>query len=93
MASVEWVHDPDVEMPKLLMDELPKERLMPPDESPIDPLPGLLADLDQALAMAGQIARLVKGHFDAFVEEGFTEKQALYLAIAHVSGGPGEPPA
>lgn len=67
--------------------------MCPDDDMPVDPLPALMADLDQALAMASEVARLLKGHFDAFVEEGFTEKQALYLAIAHVSGGPGEPPA
>ena len=53
-----------------------------------DPLPAIIAELDQALAMAGQGARVAKGLFDAYVEEGFTEKQALYLVACTMNGGP-----
>jgi hypothetical protein len=57
-----------------------------------DPLPKMIADLDQALEMAGQVARMTRGHYEAFIEEGFNDKQALYLAIAYLRG-PSEPPA
>jgi len=53
------------------------------DEAPIDPLATMIAELDQFLANMGQLARLQKGMFDEYVEAGFSEKQALYLAAAH----------
>jgi hypothetical protein len=53
---------------------------MPPDEErPVDPLPALIAEIDQALKMAGEMARVSRAHYDAYREEGFSDKQALYL--------------
>lgn len=57
-----------------------------------DPLPAMLASLDQALAMAPQIARIYRAMYDAFVAEGFTESQALWLAFAQVNASAGDPP-
>ena len=62
------------------------------DENHVDPLPALIASIDQAIAVAPQIARTLKGHFDACGTEGFTEKQALYLAVAVTLGTPGTAP-
>lgn len=59
---------------------------------PHDPLPDLQAGLDQALAMAPEIARATHGFYEAFHAEGFTEPQALYLAACQIHGGPGEAP-
>jgi hypothetical protein len=52
------------------------------DESrePVDPLPAMLAAIDQALKMVGEQARVTKAHYDAYIEQGFNNKQALYLA-------------
>jgi hypothetical protein len=55
---------------------------MPDDKPPHDPLPGMIAEIDQALEMIGQQARVTKAAFDAYIEEGFNEKQALYLAAS-----------
>jgi hypothetical protein len=63
-----------------------------PDEAPVDPLPGLIAGIDQALKMAGEVARAHRAYYDAFIEEGFTERQALYAAVSWLKGT-GEPPA
>lgn len=62
------------------------------EDQPIDPYPGIIADIDQALAMASQVARIVRGNYEAFLAEGFTDKQALYAAIAYVQGNPGPTP-
>ena len=52
------------------------------EEQPIDPLPALIAEIDQALKMAGEMARVSRAHYMAYLEEGFSPKQALYLAAA-----------
>jgi len=65
---------------------------MSPDDAPDDPLPAMIAGLDQALEMAGEVARVVHGHYQAFLAEGFTEKQALYAAVMWIKGT-GEPPS
>jgi hypothetical protein len=49
------------------------------DETPADPLPKLLADIDQALVMLKERARYERGAFEAYVDAGFTDAQALYL--------------
>lgn len=59
---------------------------------PVDPYPAIIADIDQALAMAGQVARVVRGNYEAFLAEGFTEKQALHAALVYVLSNPGETP-
>lgn len=60
-------------------------------EQPHDPLPLLVAQLDQALAMASEMARVMRGYYDAFKEQDFTEAQALWLAAAQVKDL-GDPP-
>jgi hypothetical protein len=65
---------------------------MPPEETPHDPLPALLAEIDQTLKMAGELARVVRTYYDAFLEEGFNDRQALYAAITWIKG-PSEPPS
>lgn len=49
-----------------------------PDD-PIDPLPGMIAEIDQALEMVPQLARWARAMFEAFQKEGFTDDQALKL--------------
>lgn len=65
---------------------------MDDDQQPDDPLPALLAALDQALSMAPQLARMARGYFDAFEHEGFTASQALYLTAAQIHSTPGSAP-
>jgi hypothetical protein len=62
-------------------------------ENPVDPLVVLRAEIDQMVALAPEVARTARGLFDAFVKEGFTEKQALYLTAAEILQSPGTPPA
>jgi hypothetical protein len=57
---------------------------------PHDPLPALLAELDQAMKMIPQQARAMRVMFVALVEEGFTYKEALYLTACQFS--PPRPP-
>lgn len=52
---------------------------MSDNDQPVDPLPALVAAMEQALMYAPMIARQNKALYDAHVEQGFTEKQALYL--------------
>lgn len=59
------------------------------DES-VDPLPLLIAELDQAMKMAPMIAQMAKAQYDAYREQGFTDKQALYLAATGQKEPPGE---
>lgn len=51
-----------------------------------DPLVRMIAEIDQAIAHAGLIARTCRGYYDAFREEGFTESQSLYLALGQFHG-------
>lgn len=44
-----------------------------------DPLVAMRAQIDQAIAAASEPARLMRGHFEAYVAAGFTEAQALAL--------------
>lgn len=60
--------------------------------NPEDPLPDLIAALDQVIAMAPQMARTARGYFNAFVAEGFMEKQALYLTACQLMDSPGKAP-
>jgi hypothetical protein len=60
------------------------------DETPFDRLPSLLAEIDQALAMASELARYQKGLYDGYIEAGFTERQALYMAAEWAK--PSRPP-
>lgn len=61
------------------------------DLSPDDPLPAIRAEVDQLLANAPLYAEAIKGLYNTYTDQGFTEKQALYLAVTHVKG-PGPPP-
>ncbi len=61
------------------------------DFTPQDELAVLRAQLDQAAALAPLVADLVRAFFTAFVEKGFSEQQALYLAMAQVLSNPGRP--
>lgn len=62
------------------------------DDQPHDPLIALRAQLDQAIAMAPELARTTRGYVDAYLAEGFTERQALYLATAQILQHPGTAP-
>lgn len=61
------------------------------DNDPIDPLPGMIAALDQALEMAGEMARISRSYYLAYKEEGFSEEQALYLCACIAN--PPRPPS
>ena len=63
-----------------------------PELNPEDPLPALVAAVDQAGATAGMLARLAGAHFEAFKEAGFSESQALYLTAAQIIQDPGQAP-
>lgn len=62
------------------------------DNAPHDPLPALMAQIDQALEMAGEVARMAKSQYDAYRAESFTDKQSLYLAACSMNPpqAPGE---
>lgn len=64
-----------------------------PEEPLDDPLPGLRAELDQAAMMIPEIARIARGFYGAFVAEGFSNRQALYMTVCQLLGDPGSPPA
>ena len=57
-----------------------------------DPLPALRAQLDQLIATAPEIARVALGFHEAFVTEGFSDRQALYLTAAQLLQSPGTAP-
>lgn len=57
-----------------------------------DPLPRLRAELDQDMALAPELARVVRGFVEAFESEGFSRNQALYLTMARLLQTPGTPP-
>lgn len=59
--------------------------------SPEDPLPKLLAEIDQALAMAPQLAKVAYGYHRAFQQEGFASKESLYLVACQLHSDPGRP--
>lgn len=48
------------------------------DEAP-DPLPGILADLDQAVKAMPLFAKYARACYDALREEGFSDSDALQL--------------
>jgi hypothetical protein len=63
------------------------------DETPQDQLAILRAQIDQSVALAPELARMAYGQFHAFVGEGFTADQALYLTACSLSQSPGEAPS
>ncbi len=64
----------------------------PRDDHDVDPLVRLRAELDQAVAMAPELARTARGYYEAFGAEGFSERQALFLTIAELLQNPGVAP-
>ena len=54
------------------------------NDDPQDPMPALIAAIDQACATAPAIAQYARALFVAFTDEGFTEAQALQLTIARM---------
>lgn len=60
------------------------ENIERPDEEPVDPLVVLRAEIDQGIAIAPELARLAAGLYQAFLGEGFTEQQALYLVSRQI---------
>jgi len=62
------------------------------EHRPDDPLPAIRAELDQLIAMSPEIARVARGIFDSFSDEGFDGSQALYLTAVQLQGKPGTPP-
>jgi hypothetical protein len=66
---------------------------MDPRDEPQDSLAILKAAIDQQIALAPEIARAAYGQFQAFTEEGFTAKQALYLTAVQLQESPGQAPS
>lgn len=62
------------------------------DEMPPDPIAALIANIDQVQATMPHIARMARIHFDAYINEGFNERQALYLAATQLLQNPGTAP-
>lgn len=54
-----------------------------------DPLVRQRAEIDQALANCGELARAIRGIYESLVSEGFNESQALYLTVVQAGFGPG----
>lgn len=69
---------------------------MSDDDQNVDPLPAMMAELDQAVAMvlanAANVAIAARGAYEAYVAEGFTERQALYLTACGLKDNPGPAP-
>lgn len=63
------------------------------DQEPIDHLAILRAALDQALALAPELARTYRAYFEALQAVGFDDRQALYLTACQALQNPGTPPA
>lgn len=61
-------------------------------DEPEDPLPDLIASLDQLLALAPELARTYRGYYEAFMARGFSDSQALYLSACQVLQTPGKAP-
>lgn len=61
-------------------------------DTPEDPLPALRAELDQALAMAPELARMAWGYYETFKAQGFSDSQAVYLTACQIHQGPGGAP-
>lgn len=53
------------------------------DREPIDPLPALRAEIEQAAKNAPDVARLANAVYTALVDEGFTSPQALWLTACN----------
>jgi hypothetical protein len=75
-----------------VMTDEPMDDGLPENDGPDDPLPALIAGLDQALAIAPQLARVAMGYFTAYKEAGFGDQQALYLAACQLNQSPGKAP-
>lgn len=59
-----------------------------PLEGPEDSLVALRAQLDQMIAMSPELARVAKGAYDAYMGEGFTAGQALFLTAVQLKDQP-----
>lgn len=58
-----------------------------------DPLPQIRADIDQAIATIPELVPLAKAWYDGFVDQGFSDRQALYLTACQMHSSPGNAPA
>lgn len=59
-------------------------------ETPEDPMPEMVAEIDQMIAMATHLARYAKGLFAAFKDAGFTDAEALYLTSRQIKSDSAE---
>lgn len=58
-----------------------------PDEQPLDPLPALVATIDQAMKNAPILAKWAWAMFVAFKDAGFDDEQALRLTMNQMKAG------
>lgn len=47
---------------------------------------------DQLVASMPQLSRIAKAWYDAYMERGFTDSQALYLTATQLTSSPGKAP-
>lgn len=57
-----------------------------------DPLPAMIAKVDQLAMEAPIVARCARAFFEAFNEAGFNEAQATYLTACQILQDPGSAP-
>lgn len=60
--------------------------------TPEDPLPAMIAMVDQLAMQAPLIARAAHAFYTGFAEAGFKESQALYLTACQLMQHPGSAP-
>lgn len=69
------------------------EDAMPDDPAPDTPPPDIQAVVDQLIASMPEMVRACRCYFDAFVEQGFSRRESLYLTVAQFKDSPGQPPS
>lgn len=62
------------------------------NDEPDDPLPQMVANIDQLIANAPHMARAAWGLYNAFAMQGFSSDAALYLTAVQLVQTPGEAP-
>jgi len=63
------------------MDDDPRDE---DDEEPTDPIPGLIASIDQMLAIMPQQARAAHGIYTEMLDVGFDGDDALTITLEYV---------
>jgi hypothetical protein len=56
--------------------------------NPDDPLPKLIADIDQMIATAPRLGQAAWGFYEGFRAAGFTDNQSLFLVAVQLKDPP-----